>query len=217
MLVLVLALRLGMLLLLLLLLLLLESMAHRSILRRCRRGHGRLDRLLIGWERHSMLLLLLLVVTRWSQRRRHGHRRRRRRRRSHRHGLLLVHLGLLLRRTGDVLHAEVLNVVRGNLEALGIGSAVDPGLEDDALAGHDGLDSASDGIGRLLHAHKHHLAGPRVAVRSHGGSVGDAAAQTLAGQLDLGVCWTKAKWCNGAILGWAQVQGGDILERVGQG
>lgn len=144
---------------LLLLLLLVVSMMDRGILRWCGRNHGRLNRLLIGRKRHAMLLLLLVVDWRCQ-----GRRPRRRHRR------LLVSRRLR-RWAGNILHVEVFNVVRSNLEALRIGAAVDPNLKDNAFTGHDGFDPAGDGIGRLLHAHKHHLAGPRVAVGSHDGSV----------------------------------------------
>lgn len=140
--------------------------------RKLRRGdrhwnHGRRDILaLIGWIRYGMLMLLLLVMSR-----RRGRR------------MLLVGLGLrwrlrlglmmmrlLRRRRGAtiILHLDIFDICRGDLETLRAPCGLVPCLEDDAAAWDDALNLSGDGVRRYLHADKHYLARERVAVGSHG-------------------------------------------------
>lgn len=136
--------------------------------RKLRRGdrhwnRGRRDILaLVGWIRYGMLLLLLLVMSR-----RHGRR------------MLLVglrlRLGLMMmrllrRRRGAtiILHLDIFDICRGNLETLWTPYGLVPCLQDDAAAWDDALDLSGDGVWRYLHADKHYLARERVAVGSHG-------------------------------------------------
>lgn len=140
--------------------------------RKLRRGdrhwnHGRRDVLaLVGWIRYRMLLLLLLMMSR-----RHGCsvllvglRLRWRLR------LGLMMMRLLRRRRGAtiILHLDIFDICRGNLETLGTPCGLVPCLQDDAAAWDDALDLSGDGVWRYLHADKHYLARERVAVGSHG-------------------------------------------------
>lgn len=115
-----------------------------------------------------MLLLLLLVMN------------RRRGRRLLLVGLLLrwrLRLGLMLmlllrrrRRRGGallILHLDIFDITRGNLETLKASYGLIPYLEDDAPAWHDALNLSGDSVRRDLHADKHYLARERVAVGSH--------------------------------------------------
>lgn len=152
----------------LLLVLRVVAMSGRKLWRRDRhRNHGRRDILaLIGWISYRMLLLLLLVMS------------RRRGRSMLLVGLLLrwlLRLGLMLLRllrrwrgATIILHLDIFDISRGNLETLGASCGLIPCLEDDAPAWDDALDLSGDGVRRYLHADEHYLARERVAVGSHG-------------------------------------------------
>lgn len=92
---------------------------------------------------------------------------------------LLVRLRVVLllrwRGTRSILHLDVVDISRGDLEALNALCGVVPDLQDDAPARDDALDLAGDGVGRYLHADEHDLARERVAVGSHVGRMMESA------------------------------------------
>lgn len=84
--------------------------------------------------------------------------------------LMLLLRRLRRRRRGGalvVLHLDIFDITRGNLETLKASQGLVPYLENDAPAWDNALNLSSDGVRRDLHADKHYLARERVAVGSH--------------------------------------------------